>query len=89
MNIDYNEKSNDVKELLLTKEYLSPVMTCVMEQAQPGRYPATASPTRPKWSVEDNGTAMECYIMSNPSKRGYRQRMLQLWESGGKFNVSE
>ena len=27
--------------------------------------------------------------MSNPSKRGYRQRMLQLWVSKGKFNVSE
>ena len=90
MNIDYNEKSNGVNELLRTGEYLSPSRTCVMEQAQPSRYP-TAPPTRCKWSVEDNRTAMECYmyIMSNPSKRGYRQRMLQLWESKGKFKVSE
>ena len=89
MNIDYNEKSNGENEQLSTEEYLSPGKPCVMEQAQPGRYPATASPTRRKWSVEDNRTAMKCYVMGNPSKRGYRQGMLQLWESKGKFNVSE
>ena len=31
MNIDYNEKSDSVNELLRTEEYLSPGRTCVME----------------------------------------------------------
>ena len=35
--------------------------------------------TRKKWPPGENRDVMRCYYASNPSKRGYRKRMHQLW----------
>ena len=32
---------------------------------------------------------MECYFRSNPSRLGYRKRMLELWNSKGLFFITE
>lgn len=32
---------------------------------------------------------MECYFKSIPEKRGYRQRMLRLWDEKGMVKVTE
>ena len=34
---------------------------------------------RKKWLPDDNKAVMECYLKADPSKRGYRQRMYQIW----------
>ncbi len=35
--------------------------------------------SRKKWSTGENRDVMRCYYASNPSERGYRKRMHQLW----------
>src|SRR6185436_18481265 len=32
-----------------------------------------------KWLPDDNKAVIECYFKADPSKRGYRQRMHQIW----------
>ena len=32
---------------------------------------------------------MECYFLSSPKIRGYRKRILSLWQQNGMFSVSE
>ena len=36
-------------------------------------------PTRRKWTQQENKEVMACYIKSDPSKRGYRKRMVKIW----------
>ena len=45
---------------------------------------------RHNWTIEENVKVMECFYMSNPTKRGYRKRMHELWNSVfPEFVVSE
>ena len=56
------------------------------QQQGPGRNPDTA---RLRWTKEVNKLVMKCYIQSDPSKRGYRKRMLAIWAEIGVFETSE
>ena len=53
------------------------------QQRRPGRHPATAEQRQKRvgWSKEDNRRLFECYIRSEPERRGYRNRMLDLWKA--------
>ena len=64
----------------------SPGRVCGEEQQAPGRNPATA---KLKWTKEINKLVMESYIKSDPSKSGYRKRMLETWKEIGVFTVTE
>ena len=44
---------------------------------------------RRKWTSQENKVVMECYLLSEPKIRGYRKRMLSLWQQKGMFWVSE
>ena len=44
---------------------------------------------RKKWTSQKNKIVMECYLLSEPKIRGYRKRMLSLWQQKGMFWVSE
>ena len=44
---------------------------------------------RRKWTSQENKIVMECYLLSDPKIRGYRKRMLSLWQQKGMFWVSE
>ena len=44
---------------------------------------------RRKWTDQENKIVMECYLLSEPTIRGYRKRMLSLWLKKGMFWVSE
>ena len=44
---------------------------------------------RRKWTSQENKIVMECYLLSEPKSRGYRKRMLSLWQQKGMFSVSE
>ena len=55
----------------------------VDQQRRPGRHPATAEQRQKRlgWSKEDNKRLFECYIRSEPERRGYRKRLLDLWKA--------
>ena len=42
-----------------------------------------------KWYSQENKIVMECYLLSEPKVRGYRNRMLSLWLNKGMFWVRE
>ena len=44
---------------------------------------------RLKWDKAVNCIVMECYLRSEPKKRGYRQRMKKLWDTKGVFEANE
>ena len=44
---------------------------------------------RRKWTSQENKIVMECYLLSEPKIRGYRKRMLSLWQQKGMIWVSE
>ena len=44
---------------------------------------------RRKWTSQDNKIVMECYLLTEPKIRGYRNRMLSLWLQKGMFWVSK
>ena len=48
---------------------------------------------RPKhktWTREDNHIALHCYFWSNPSQRGYKKRMREIWQECASFqNTSQ
>ena len=72
----------------------SPVLTGMIEQVPAERIPTAQDNRiqtvgRRKWSRDDNRTAMECYLRSNPDIRGYRRRMIDLWKDKGMFDISE
>ena len=45
-------------------------------------------PTRKTWTREDNQLALQCYFRSNPSQRGYRKRMIEIWQEYAKFQTT-
>ena len=44
---------------------------------------------RRKWTSQENKLVMECYLLSEPKVRGYRNRTLSLWLQKDMFWVSE
>ena len=44
---------------------------------------------RRKWTSQENKIVMESYLLSEPKIRGYRKRMLSLWQQKSRFWVSE
>ena len=57
-------------------------------QPDPGRHPTTAN-VKTKWTEELNKIVMKCYLKSDPKKRGFRKRMLTIWNDIGLFEVTE
>ena len=37
-------------------------------------------PKQKAWTMEDNQLALHCYSRSNPTQRGYRKRMIEIWQ---------
>ena len=68
---------------------LSPGKDSRAQQPGPGRHQATAENRRMKWTKEVNKIVMKCYIKSDPSKRGYRKRMMEFWKVEGICDVTE
>ena len=59
-----------------------------------GRYPTSAEESgsqggRKNWSKLENKVVIECYIDSEPEKRGYRKIMFRILNENGLFAVSE
>ena len=44
-------------------------------------------PQRRKWTRKNNKTALYCYFRSNPTKRGYRKRMIEIWTEFARFKI--
>ena len=44
---------------------------------------------RRKWTSQANNIVMKCYLLNEPKIRGYRKRILSLWQQKGMFWVSE
>ena len=80
-NIELN--TNDVNDTGALSEGVSSGRCPVDQQRRPGRHPATAEQRQKRvgWSKEDNRRLFECYIRSEPGRRGYRNRMLDLWKA--------
>ena len=38
--------------------------------------------------MEDNKLALHCYFRNNPSKRGYRKRMIEIWQEWANFQTT-
>ena len=78
--------NNGVNETGSSSESLSPGR-CPMERAHgPSRQSATA---RRIWSTQDNHTLMKFYYQSQPDKRGYRKRLLSIWNKNKMFAATE
>ena len=45
-------------------------------------------PTRKTWTRKENQLAQQCYFRSNPSQRGYRKRMIEIWQECAKFQTT-
>ena len=45
-------------------------------------------PKRKTWTREDNHLALHCYFRSNPSKRGDRKRMIEIWQECTSFQTT-
>ena len=73
----------------------SPVLVGMLEQVPPDRIHTAQNSnriravSRRKWSKDDNRIAMECFIRSKPENRGYRRRMISIWQDRGMFEISE
>ena len=45
-------------------------------------------PKRRTWTREENKLVLECYFRSNPSQRGYRKRMFEIWQECSTFQTT-
>ena len=45
-------------------------------------------PKRRTWTREENQLVLECYFRSNPSQRGYRKRMMEMWQECSTFQTT-
>ena len=43
---------------------------------------------RRTWTREENKLVLECYFRSNPSQRGYRKRMFEIWQECSTFQTT-
>ena len=41
------------------------------------------------WTREDNQFALHCYFRSNPTQRGYRKRVIEIWQECASFQTSQ
>ena len=41
------------------------------------------------WTREENQFALHCYFRSNPSQRGYRKRMIEIWQECASFQTNQ
>ena len=44
-------------------------------------------PKRKTWTKEDNHLTLHCYFRSNPSQRGNRKRMIEIWQEYASFQT--
>ena len=45
-------------------------------------------PKRKAWTREDNQLALHCYFRSNPTQRGYRKRVMEIWRELSNFQTT-
>ena len=45
-------------------------------------------PKRKTWIWEDNHLALHCYFRSNASQRGYRKRIIKIWQECASFQTT-
>ena len=45
-------------------------------------------PKRKAWTREDNQLALHCYFKSNTTQRGYRKRMIEIWQEQSNFQIT-
>ena len=76
-------KTNEVNDTGALSEGVTSSRCPMDQQRRPGRHPATAEQRQKRvgWSKEDNRRLFECYIRSEPERRGYRNRMLDVWKA--------
>ena len=43
---------------------------------------------RRRWTKEVNKQVMRCFYQSDPTKRGYRKRMIAIWKEKGTFEIT-
>ena len=84
-----NHEENGVNEYGINDEVVSPGRCPADQQRRPGRNPTTAGTRRKKWTQVENEVAMECYLRSEPEKRGYRKRVVELWRQKDMAEISE
>ena len=84
-----NLEENGVNEYGISDEVVSPGICPTDQQRRPGRNPTTSGTRRKKWTRVENEVAMECYLRSEPEKRGYRKRLAELWRQKDMMEVSE
>ena len=71
-------------------EGVAPGRQGVPDPAPAGRHHDTGRTSRRrKWEKEVNKIVIECWIRSEPTKRKYRQRMKQIWDEIGVFDMTE
>ena len=81
-------QTNDVNGSQLAEQ--GPLSGRCSQQGNIGRHHANpVINKRRKWTSQENKIVMECYLLSEPKIRGYRKRMLNLWQQKGMFWVSE
>ena len=81
-------QTNDVNGSRLAKQ--GPSSSRCSRQWNIGRHHANpVINKRRKWTRQENNIVMKCYLLSEPKIRGYRKRMLNLWQQKGMFWVSE
>ena len=80
-NIEFH--TNDVNGTGACSEGVASSRCPVDHQPRPGRHPATAEQRQKRlgWSKADNKRLLEYYIRSEPERRGYRKRLLDLWKA--------
>ena len=45
-------------------------------------------PKRRTWTREENKLVLECYSRSKPSQKGYRERMIEIWQECSTFQTT-
>ena len=92
MNTQQNKNHYGV-EWTSQANQLLPGSLPVDDQAGSGRQSVTGINTttekRKAWSRQDNINAMECFYLSQPERRGYMKRMLQLWKERRLFDATD
>ena len=80
-NIEFH--TNDVNGTGACSQGVASGRCPVDQQHRPGRHPATGEQRQKRlgWSKEDNKRLFECYIRSEPERKGYRKRLLNLWKA--------
>ena len=84
-----NNPNNGVNGSGTLVEAEAPGRGPVATQSCPDRHQATADRRRVHWTKELNKLVMKCCLKSDPSKRGYRKRMLAIWNEIGVFETTE